>query len=89
MASTTKGLDWNDSSLGEIAEMAAALPGKRFIGVWDGTVCSAAMLLDGMTVQEALADYASGYDTDDHGEEITVEWTLYEAKAGRWTFAAK
>lgn len=58
--------------------------------VEDGVEGYSVVLPRTMTVEEALADFAAGYDAGEAGVEITVGWWLYEngkeSDYGRWSF---
>jgi hypothetical protein len=87
MAATQK-LIWGDWSDLNVVKAPA-----RYISVADEVVRSVAVLPPKMTVAEALADYALGYDAGpDRGETIRVKWELTEngrtAGEGVWKFVA-
>lgn len=89
---TKKRLDWNTlgGGMGSLPEEQA---GWRALAVEDGTIASEAALPDGMTVEEALADYAAGYDAGDYSGEVLCRWELWEGgllvDQGRWSFEAR
>ena len=82
---TKQELDWNTCHPDEQA-------GWRRLVVEDGTVVSEAALPEGMSVREALADYAAGYDAGAAGVPIPVGWELWEGGTqqdrGRWSFTS-
>lgn len=82
---TAQRLDWQDRGLDALAEMT----GRR-IGVGDGQIGYVAELPAGMTAEEALADFAAGYDAGDYRGEITVCWSLWdgedEVSGGAWSW---
>jgi hypothetical protein len=60
--------------------------------VHDGTLGHYHHMAPGEAVEQALADYAAGYDSD-RGDEIEVDWHMYkdgkEAYSGRHAFEMK
>jgi hypothetical protein len=74
MTSTKQRLDWTEGYRAE----ANSADGPRWLAVADEMTTFEAALPDGMTVAEALADYALGYHTEPAGREVEVGWRLYQ-----------
>jgi hypothetical protein len=62
----------------------------RVLYVEDGVEGYSVVLPRSMGADEALADFAAGYDAGEAGVEITVSWSLYEngeeTDSGEWSF---
>ncbi len=85
---TIQKLDWLQlqGGMGSLPEEQA---GWRSLAVGDGQVAHEAALPEGITVPEALSDYASGYE-DAAGQTVCVAWQFWEAgemrEEGSWSF---
>lgn len=79
--------DWSEIGQDKMTDM----PGLVLF-VHDGTLGHCHDMAPGETVEAALADYASTYDSD-RGDEIEVDWHLYkdgeEVYSGRHVFEVK
>lgn len=90
---TTQKLDWNDA--GPIEDRTDGVRIHRALVVADGVIASVAALPDGMSIKDALADYAAGYDAGEEnvGATITGSWELWEDGEMRdqdeWSFEAQ
>lgn len=71
---TKQRLDWIAIAGQDVAERSREYP---LIYVDDGSMGYHARLPEGTTAEEALADYAAGYDAGDRAE-VTVTYRVYE-----------
>ena len=71
---TKQKLDWLPLAGMDAADRSREYP---LVYVDDGSMGFHAQLPEGMTAQEALADYAAGYDAGDRAE-VTVTYRVYE-----------